>query len=214
MNTDEFTTFEDRVYVNPTLSSGEQEEFISNLRDVQSQGNAQIAQQTYNLGTDIPSNLGGLGGGESYFMSRYQTPQVDEMISTLETAVKAQELQDLMNNYKAQLNNRYKQAYRNYQRRQRARSRSSGGSTTPAPSTSTTKGNVVTRSTEETLGLNVGRDELASRNLDHETIFDRVNKLIETRQKTMPTKEESQQKLREANEKLFGNALTQFKVGR
>lgn len=121
MNSDEFYTFEDRAYVNPTLSSGEQEKFIDNFRDIQSQNNAQITQQTQNLGTDVPSNLGGLGGGEAYFDSRYQTPQVGEMVSTLKSAAQAQELNDIMNNYKAQLQNQYKQAYRDYQKRERAR---------------------------------------------------------------------------------------------
>lgn len=119
MDTSEFYEYEDRAYINPTLSSGEQEQFIDNLRNVQSQNNAQIAEQTYNLGTEIPSNLGGLGGGESYFTSRYQTPQVGEMVETLKTAAQAQALNDVMSNYKSQLQNRYKQAYRTYSKRNR-----------------------------------------------------------------------------------------------
>jgi len=121
MNNDEFYEYEGRDYINPTLSSGEQDAFINNLRDIQSQNNAQIAQQTYNLGTRVPSNLGGLGGGEAYFDARYQTPQVDEMVATLKTAAQAQALNDVMSNYQAQLQNRYKQSYRKAQRRQRAR---------------------------------------------------------------------------------------------
>lgn len=119
MNSDEFYEFEDRAYLNPTLSSGEQEAFINNLRNTQNQNNAQIAEQTYNLGTEVPSNLGGLGGGESYFTSRYQTPQVGEMVETLKTAAQAQALNDVMTNYKNQLQNRYKQAYRAYSKRNR-----------------------------------------------------------------------------------------------
>ena len=68
-----------------------------------------------------PSNLGGLGGGEAYFNARYQTPQVDEMVATLKSAADAQELNDIMSNYQAQLKNRYSQAQRNYNKRQRAR---------------------------------------------------------------------------------------------
>lgn len=119
MNSDEFYEFEDRAYINPTLSAGEQEAFIDNLRNVQLANNAQIAQQTYNLGTDVPSNLGGLGGGESYFMSRYQTPQVDEMVATLKSAAQAQALNDVMSNYQSQLKQRYNNAYRRAQRRAR-----------------------------------------------------------------------------------------------
>ena len=126
MNNDEFYTYEDRAYIKPTLSSGEQEKFIDNFRDIQKQNTAQIADQTYNLGTQIPSNLGGLGGGESYFTSRYQTPQTNEMVQTLKAASQAQQLQDTMANYNAQLQNRYKQAYRKYQSRERARAKSSG----------------------------------------------------------------------------------------
>lgn len=120
MNSDEFYEYEDRAYIKPTLSSGEQEAFIDNLRNIQGQNNAQIAQQTYNLGTDVPSNLGGLGGGESYFMSRYQTPQVDEMVATLKTAAQAQALNDVMSNYQSQLKQRYNNAYRRAQKRARA----------------------------------------------------------------------------------------------
>ena len=104
--------FEDRRYLSPTLSSGEQEAFIDNLRNIQSQNNAQIAQQTQNLGTNVPSNLGGLGGGEAYFNSRYQTPQVNEQVTALKSAAQAQALNDVMKDYQAQLQNRYKQKYR------------------------------------------------------------------------------------------------------
>lgn len=124
MNDNEFYEYEGRAYVNPTLSSGEQEAFIENLRNVQNQNNAQIAEQTYNLGTAVPSNLGGLGGGESYFTSRYQTPQVGEMVETLKAAAQAQALSDVMTNYQNQLQNRYKQAYRAASKRA---SRSGGG---------------------------------------------------------------------------------------
>lgn len=127
MNSDEFYEYEDRAYINPTLSSGEQESFIDNLRNIQSQNNAQIAQQTYNLGTQVPSNLGGLGGGEAYFTSRYQTPQVGEMVNTLKTAAQAQALQDVMSNYQAQLKQKYQNEYKKAQKRAAARARSYGG---------------------------------------------------------------------------------------
>lgn len=120
MNDNEFYTFEDRAYIQPTVSSDEQEAFINNLRDVQARNNADIAQQTRNLGTDISSNLGGLGGGEAYFNSRYQTPQVNEMVDTLKAASQAEVAQDVMQNYQAQLKERYNQAARKAQQRQRA----------------------------------------------------------------------------------------------
>ena len=126
MNDSETYEYEGRRYIQPTLSSGEQEAFIDNLRDVQKQNNAQIAQQTQNLGTNVPSNLGGLGGGEAYFTSRYQTPQVNEMTNNLKAAAQAQALNDVMTNYQNQLQNRYKQAYRRAQKRAAARANSGG----------------------------------------------------------------------------------------
>lgn len=120
MNSDEFYEYEDRAYLKPTLSSGEQEAFINNLRDIQSQNNQQIATDTYNLGTAVPSNLGGLGGGETYFDSRYQTPQVNDMVATLKSAAQAQALNDVMSNYQSQLKQRYNSAYRRAQKRARA----------------------------------------------------------------------------------------------
>lgn len=125
MDKDNFYEFESRAYIDPKLSSGEQQKFISNFRDIQGQNNAQIATDTYNLGKALPSNLGGLGGGESYFNARYQTPQVNNMVANLESAAKLQELNDAMTNYQSQLKERYNQAYRRYQ--QRARKSSSGG---------------------------------------------------------------------------------------
>lgn len=127
MDTSEFYEYEDRAYVNPTLSSGEQEQFIDNLRNIQSQNNAQITEQTYNLGTEVPSNLGGLGGGEAYFTSRYQTPQVGEMVETLKAAAQAQALNDVMTNYQNQLQNKYKQSYRAYSKRHRGTTGGGGG---------------------------------------------------------------------------------------
>lgn len=201
MNNDEFYEYEDRAYTNPTLSSGEQEAFISNLRDIQGQNNAQIAQQTYNLGTAVPSNLGGLGGGEAYFTSRYQTPQVNDMVATLKSAAQAQALSDVMSNYQNQLQNRYKQAYRRAQRR----ARRSGGTTVPTTSAGQ-KGNVEKKSIESERQETVGFDELALRNLTGKTKFDVVDEMIAKRKQNNPTQ-------RESVDNLFGNAFEIYKVG-
>lgn len=157
MNKDEFYEYEDRAYLNPTLSSGEQEQFITNFRGIQDQNNAQISTQTHNLGTNIPSNLGGLGGGESYFNARYQTPQVDEMITGLKTAAQAQALNDAMKNYQNQLTQRYNDAYRKYQQKNRKRANNilngynnpSGNNTNnPAGNNSTWDGEIETNPTD------------------------------------------------------------------
>ena len=126
MDSSEFNYFEDQAYINPKLSSGEQMAFIDKFRDIQNQNNQQIATDTYNLGKALPSNLGGLGGGESYFNARYQNDQVDDMVANLKTAAQAQELSDVMSNYQNQLKRRYSNAQRAYNKR-RARSGSGGG---------------------------------------------------------------------------------------
>lgn len=158
MEPSEFYEYEDRAYIQPTLSSGEQEAFIDNLRNIQSQNNAQIAQQTYNLGTQVPSNLGGLGGGEAYFTSRYQTPQMLEQVNTLKSAAQAQALNDIMSNYNSQLKQQYQSAYRNAQSRQRARQKAyynslmgggTGGTGSNDSNTSGWDGEVVTVATGE-----------------------------------------------------------------
>lgn len=120
MDSSEFNYFEDQAYINPKLSSGEQMAFIDKFRDIQNQNNQQIATDTYNLGKALPSNLGGLGGGESYFNARYQNDQVDDMVANLKTAAQAQELSDAMSNYQNQLKRRYSNAQRAYNRRHRS----------------------------------------------------------------------------------------------
>lgn len=107
----------DRAYVNPTASSGEQMDFISTLRDSVGRDNVQIASQTEALRTDVPSSLGGLTGSEGYFAQRYQTAPIEAQVNTLKATAQAKALNDLLTNYKNQAANRYNQAYRNYQKR-------------------------------------------------------------------------------------------------
>jgi hypothetical protein len=64
------------------------------------------------LGTDVPSNLGGLGGGTSYFKSRYQTPQTNSMMADLRATAQANALNTLMSNELAKAKKRYNDAYR------------------------------------------------------------------------------------------------------
>lgn len=87
-----------RWYVNPQVSLDEQNAFINNLREVQAQENAQIREQTKNIGTQVPSQLGGLTGGSGYFQARYQTPQVNSLVANLKNAAKLQALQTVMQN--------------------------------------------------------------------------------------------------------------------
>lgn len=113
MNLDDFSYIDnDRRYVNPQVSLNEQNAFIDNLRNTQGQDTAQIRQDTYNLGTAVPSNLGGLTGGSNYFKSRYQTPQTNSMVSDLRAAAQSQALSTLLNNEIGKAKKRYSDAYR------------------------------------------------------------------------------------------------------
>lgn len=118
MNLDDFSTVvDDRRYINPQVGLDESNAFIENLRNTQQANTQQIAQDTYNLGTAVPSNLGGLGGAGSYFTSRYQTPQTNEVIGNLRATAQAQALNEALGNKLAQAKERYNQAYRRAQKR-------------------------------------------------------------------------------------------------
>ena len=121
MNDNEYYEFEGQRYVNPTISRDEQMAFIDNLRNTQTANNEQIQTDTYNLGTHIPATQGGLATGatspDSYFMQRYQTPQVDSQVATLKATAQAQALNDVLSNYKNQMKKRYNDAYKAYQKR-------------------------------------------------------------------------------------------------
>lgn len=113
MNLDDFSYIDnDRRYINPQVSLNEQNAFIDNLRNMQGQNTAQIRQDTYNLGTAVPSNLGGLTGGSNYFKSRYQTPQTNSMVADLRAAAQSQALSTLLSNEIGKAQKRYNDAYR------------------------------------------------------------------------------------------------------
>lgn len=129
MNLDDFSyTENDRRYINPQVSLDEQNAFIDNLRNMQQTDTAQITQDTHNLGTDLPSNLGGLGGGTNYFKSRYQTPQTNSMISDLRATAQANALSTLMNNEISKAKKRYNDAYRAAKKRSGGSGGGGGGS--------------------------------------------------------------------------------------
>ena len=142
MNLDDFSTVvEDRRYINPQVGLDESNAFIDNLRSSQQANTQEIAQDTYNLGTAVPSNLGGLGGAGSYFTSRYQTPQTNEVIANLRSTAQAQALSEAMSNKLAQAKERYNQAYR------AAKKRSSGTTGTTASTSPATTGGTELDST-------------------------------------------------------------------
>lgn len=113
MNLDDFSYEENgRRYIDPNVSLNEQNAFIQNLRDTQAERNTQIAQQTHNLGTDVPSNLGGLTGSEAYFNARYQTPQTNSLVADLRATAQAQALNTALNNELEKAKKRYNDAYK------------------------------------------------------------------------------------------------------
>lgn len=159
MNLDQFS-FEqdDRRYINPQTALDESNAFIDNLRNVQQQGTEEIAQDTYNLGTQVPSNLGGLVGSEGYFRSRYQTPQTNAIVSDLRAAAQAQALNEAMNNELSIAKQRYNNAYKAAQRR--ARSRSGGGTVAPTSTVQDTgfPDNVTEEDVPESSGAKFWKD--------------------------------------------------------
>lgn len=114
--TNEYTEVEGRAYSNPQVVLDEANSFIDNLRATQGQQNQEITQQTQNLGTNVPTNLGGLTGAEGYFTSRYQTPQTNSNVANLRAAAQAAALNDVLANEQAIWKKRYQDAYRAYQK--------------------------------------------------------------------------------------------------
>lgn len=112
MNPDEFYEYEGRFYQNPTKTRDETLTFVDSLRDTVGRDNQAIATQTEMLGTNVPSNLGGLTGSEGYFAQRYQTTPIETQVSALKATAQADALNKLMTNYRNQAQNRYQQAYR------------------------------------------------------------------------------------------------------
>lgn len=121
LNSDEFTEVENRGYLNPQVGLDESNRFIDQLRATQAQQNQQIAQDTYNLGSALPSAQGGLGtntpAGLGYFTSRMQTPQTASAVANLRATAQATALNQALENEQAIWKKRYQDAYRAYQKR-------------------------------------------------------------------------------------------------
>lgn len=135
MKNDEIIEFEDRSYVNPEVSLAEYDQFMEKFRNVQGQNQAQINRDTYNLGTQVPSNLGGLTGAEGLWNAQYQRTQVNDAIENLRRTGAAQAVATAMQNQQNAMANRLAQAQRAYNRAQqeaynRDRSKSGSGSGT------------------------------------------------------------------------------------
>lgn len=146
--TETYTEVEGRQYLNPQVALDESNRFIDNLRSTQAQQNQQIATDTAALGTEVSSNLGGLGTntpvGLSYFTSRLQTPQTASAVANLRAAAQAAALNQALENEQAIWKKRYQDAYRRYQK-----SAYDKANTPQNPSTTTT-GDVEESPTEFT----------------------------------------------------------------
>lgn len=114
----EYKEVEGRAYLNPQVPLDESNTFIDNLRASQNRQNQEISTDTQRLGTDVPSNLGGLTGADSYFTSRYQTPQTNSAVANLRAAAQANALNQILQDEQAMWKKKYQDSYRDYQKRQ------------------------------------------------------------------------------------------------
>ena len=126
MNDNDFIEYENRTYVNPQAVVDDTNSFVDNLRNVQSSENNRINQQTYNLGTQVPSTAGGLSGAENTYNTRYVTPKVNSMIAGLQQTAQQSALNTAMSNLQNQFQNQYNQAYRNAYAKANSGNKSSG----------------------------------------------------------------------------------------
>lgn len=109
MNLEDYAYEDDgRWYIRPEVALNEQNAFINNYRNIEAQNNAQIAQQTRALGTQVPSQLGGLVGGGGYFRSRLQTPQTNQIVADLRSQMQGQALQTVLQNELEKAKKKYK----------------------------------------------------------------------------------------------------------
>ena len=125
LDENEFTEVDGRSYLNPQVALDESNAFIDNLRSTQQADNQKTQMDTYNLGTNIGSNFGGLtspvkngngGAGLSYFASRYQVPQTATAVANLRSTAQAAALNQVLQNEQEIWKKKYNDAYRKYQK--------------------------------------------------------------------------------------------------
>lgn len=166
LNDNEFVEVEGRAYLNPQVALDESNAFIDNLRSTQQANNQEIQTQTYNLGSELPSQLGGLGApGDtslSYFTSRAQTPQTASAVANLRATAQAAALNQVLENEQAKWKKRYNDAYRKYQKSAYDKA---NNPTTTNPETTAGQGDVTTTVTDDELeargALNINGEDIA-----------------------------------------------------
>lgn len=117
----------DRTYIEPTVSRDEQLNFVNNLRATQQADLSKINRDTHALGTNVPMNLGGLGGAEGVFNRRYVAPQTNALVSELKAKAQASALNTALTNLQNQYQNEYQQAYRRAAKRAKTTGGGNGG---------------------------------------------------------------------------------------
>lgn len=127
MDNTDFFEFEERSYLNPTVSRDSQLDFIDTLRNTMADKQNQVNASTYALGSQLPSNLGGLGGGEQTFEARYRTPQLEQTAADLRKAAQASALNAALSNLQNAWKKRYNDAVLDYQKRSAADSGGNSG---------------------------------------------------------------------------------------
>lgn len=105
-----------RLYVNPKTSAQEQQAFIETIRDLQAKNVNEINRNTYELGSPVSSNVGGLGGTERMLEARYVTPQAQVTAAGLNAAMKQSVLNTELKNISNYWRNQFNQAQGRYQR--------------------------------------------------------------------------------------------------
>lgn len=117
------------MYVKPEVGLNERNAFIDNLRESNARETQKIYDDTSNLGTNVPSSMGGLDGGSNYFTSRYQTPQFESLVGKLRANMQSQALSEALSNEIAKAQKRYYDVKRAYNNKEYNDSKkSSGGS--------------------------------------------------------------------------------------
>lgn len=149
MNDDVTLTIDDRAYINPQTGLDEANVFIDTLRDVQGQNTAQINQTFSNLGSQVPSNIGGLAGSEGLWEAQYQLPQTQAQVANLRATAQQTALNQAMQNLSDVYQNRYKQALRGYYARKKAEEDAAKNPATP----DTTKDNLNLTTSDIEAGL-------------------------------------------------------------
>lgn len=109
------------IQVKPETSRDEQLAFIDTMRGIQGGQNQEIQDTTHALGSDVTPEFGGINGTNSYWLSRYQTPQTESRIATLRTAAQLPALNTALNNYLNRLQEDYNNAARRANKRERNR---------------------------------------------------------------------------------------------